>query len=406
MNASVFAGESGVRAGFIAAPGRQDEIGNSIAGGCNDVGLIAVPAMLVGMITLIGASGTTGRLVAEQLRPTGCRVRIAARNKVKLKMLAAQLGDRFEYVRADVTTPSSLGTALESATTVINCAGPFTDLGEPVVRDCVRRGLNYLDTTGEQGFIRMVYERYGPEARKSQVALVPACAVEYALADAAAAMVAEQMQSCDEIQVAYCVHSMHASRGTKKSTIRALTSPGFWREDGEPKAIQPTQAHRQFLIPEEGKRHGYSFPGGEVFMLPLHMQVKSVSTYIILPLPPWIVTTVSAVAMTVMNSPIGKCFPPLIDVSGSGPSPAQRKAGMFEVVCVGSRENQKQSITVRASDPYGLTAVIVAGVATHIEQQGSEALGPVAPSMVAGYQLIKELTEQAGTVWTAQDVEG
>ena len=314
-------------------------------------------------------------------------------------MLADQLGDRFEYVRADVSTPSSLGAALESTTTVINCAGPFTDLGEPVVRDCVRRGVNYIDTTGEQAFIRMVYERYGDEARKRKIALVPACAVEYALADAAAAMMAEAATALDDFQVAYCVHSMHASPGTKKSAMRVTTSPGFWLENGTLQVIEPTKTHLAFEIPDEGKRHGYSFPGGEVFMLPLHMQVKSVSTYLILPLPPLMVTLLSTGMSMLLKSPLGQLVPSLMELGGSGPSAAQRKSGTFEVFCIGTASGEKRPITVLASDPYGLTAVIAAGVATHMEQQGSEAFGPVAPSMVAGYQLIKELTESSGTVW-------
>ena len=352
------------------------------------------------MITLIGATGITGRLVAEQLKSAGCKVRIAARNQVKLKLLASQLGDTFEYVSADVTNPASLRSALESTSIAINCAGPFTDLGEPVVRECARGGIHYIDTTGEQGFIRTVYEGYGDDARKNKVALVPACAVEYALADAAAAMMADQVTACNEIQVAYCVHSMHASRGTQKSAIRALTMPGFWREDDELKAIQPMQTHREFDIPGEGKRLGYCFPGGEVFMLPLHMKASSISTYMILPLPPSLVATISTVAINLMRSPLGNILPALIDVSGPGPTRTQRHTGTFEIVCNGIYENTKGAVAVRAADPYGLTAVIAAGVARHIEHHGSAAVGPVAPSMVAGYHLIRELTERAGTTWT------
>jgi len=352
------------------------------------------------MITLIGASGITGRLVAEQLKSAGCKARITARNQEKLKLLAAKLGNEFEYANVDVMDSSSLRRVLEASTVVINCAGPFTDLGEPVVRECARGGIHYIDTTGEQGFIRLAYERYGDEARRHNAAIVPACAVEYALADAAAAMLVERLPTCTDIQVAYCVHTLHASRGTKKSAIRVLTGEGFWREDGELKQIQPTRTHCEFEITGEGKRRGYSFPGGEVFMLPLHTRIKTISTYMVLSLPPWLVTTLSSVASKMMNSPASQLVSALIDAGGPGPSRSQRESGSFEVVCIGSIGNNTQTVTVHAADPYGLTAIIAAGVAKHIDQHGSLAVGAVAPSMVAGYKLIRELTERPGARWS------
>ena len=137
-------------------------------------------------------------------------------------------------------------------------------------------------------------------------------------------------------------------------------------------------------------------------MLPLHMTASSIATYIILPLPPFMVSTISKAALNLMKSPLGNIIPALIDASGIGPTRNQRHSGTFEVVCIGIYENARESVSVWAADPYGLTAVIAAGVARHIEHKGSAAAGPVAPSMVAGYHLIRELTRRAGARWTRQ----
>ncbi len=50
---------------------------------------------------------------------------------------------------------------LEPCAAVIACAGPFCDHGEPIVAAAAETGTNYIDTTGEQPFIGLVFDRYG-----------------------------------------------------------------------------------------------------------------------------------------------------------------------------------------------------------------------------------------------------
>ena len=47
---------------------------------------------------------------------------------------------------------------------MIACAGPFSVHGEPVLRTAAEAGTHYLDTTGEQGFMKRVFDEFGPIA--------------------------------------------------------------------------------------------------------------------------------------------------------------------------------------------------------------------------------------------------
>ena len=109
---------------------------------------------LPAMITLIGATGFTGTLIAHQLKRAGASVRLAGRDQTKLRELAGALGGQTDTLQADVNDASGVSRVFDGAAVVINCAGPFTGLSEPVVREAARRGVHYLDTTGEQAFIR------------------------------------------------------------------------------------------------------------------------------------------------------------------------------------------------------------------------------------------------------------
>ncbi|MEN8242201.1 MAG: saccharopine dehydrogenase NADP-binding domain-containing protein, partial [Chloroflexota bacterium] len=177
------------------------------------------------MITLFGATGYTGRLIAHQLAslslPAGS-IRLAGRSLEKLKQLASELPYKTEINTADATIPSTLPALFKNTRVLINCAGPFTDLGEPVVALAAIHGAHYLDTTNELGFVHRM-QSYHQLAVSNQAAIVPACGFEIAFADCAAALLAEQLGSqLDAIDVIYALSGGNSSRGTRLSAIRSL----------------------------------------------------------------------------------------------------------------------------------------------------------------------------------------
>lgn len=66
---------------------------------------------------------------------------------------------------------------------MINCAGPFTLVGDALVGSAVVTGTHYADSTGEQSYVTMVFDRHGDEAERRGVALVPAMGFDYAPGD-------------------------------------------------------------------------------------------------------------------------------------------------------------------------------------------------------------------------------
>ncbi|MBT8495426.1 MAG: saccharopine dehydrogenase NADP-binding domain-containing protein, partial [Deltaproteobacteria bacterium] len=137
-------------------------------------------------VIVYGATGFTGRLVTSALTRRGLQVGIAGRDRRRLESLASELGDVSETRTAHIHTPGQLHGAFEDAKVVINCAGPFGRLGEPVVKAAIDTGSHYLDSTGEQAFIKSIYERYESAARKAEVCVVNSFAFEVALGDWAA----------------------------------------------------------------------------------------------------------------------------------------------------------------------------------------------------------------------------
>jgi short subunit dehydrogenase-like uncharacterized protein len=355
------------------------------------------------MIVLIGATGFTGRLIAQELKRSGCPVRLAGRDRPKVEELRDSISSRFETASVDVTDPASIAAAIKGARVVISCAGPFTDVGEAVVREAVREGVHYLDTTGEQGFIRMVFERYAEPARKKGVALVPACAFEYALGDTAAALGASGMAACQEIDVIYSIEGMASSRGTRKSVIRAIAAPGFLLRSNVPVEFRTGALSTRVDLPPHGRRRAYSFPGGEVFLVPLHLRAADITTSMVYPVPLLVMKLFSIIGPSLMRSALADWFLRRIDKGQFGPTWAQRAATRFTILCLVRGDARSRRVVVQGTDPYGLTAVVAARVAEVMGQNEFNSGGALSPAMVGGPELIRSCTEGLGAKWAVDD---
>src|SRR4051794_9108663 len=131
----------------------------------------------MGRIVLFGATGYTGRLVAEALARRGARPVLAARSGDSLRGLASELGGGLDTAVADVSRPESVRALVEQGDVLLSTVGPFARWGEPAVRAAIDAGAHYLDSTGETGFIRRVFEELGRSA--GEVALLTAMAFDW-----------------------------------------------------------------------------------------------------------------------------------------------------------------------------------------------------------------------------------
>ncbi len=107
-------------------------------------------------IVLFGATGYTGRLVAEALVKRGARPLLAARNRSALEQLAGELGG-LDTAVADVAQPQTVHALVERGDVLVSTVGPFLRFGGPALDGAVEKGALYLDSTGEPPFIREVF---------------------------------------------------------------------------------------------------------------------------------------------------------------------------------------------------------------------------------------------------------
>jgi short subunit dehydrogenase-like uncharacterized protein len=230
-----------------------------------------------GPIAVYGATGYTGRLVVSELAEAGADLVISGRNPEKLDALRADLRLEAPAVAARINDPASLRSLLSDCAAVINCAGPFVLRGEPVLRAAVETSTHYLDTSGEQPWIRLAFERYGPGAADAGVAVIPAMGFDYAPGDVIAALTAEGMGEVDEVTIAYGWFDFQPSSGTMTSTLEILSGEAVeWRKLQWLPAERPLGA-ASFDFPEPiGRQRMLRYPAGEQITVPRHVPTRRV----------------------------------------------------------------------------------------------------------------------------------
>jgi short subunit dehydrogenase-like uncharacterized protein len=129
-------------------------------------------------VVLYGATGFTGKLVAEYLAEAHPDLTwaIAGRSQQKLDEVRQTLNlPELPTIIADSADPASLTAMARQATALISAVGPYAKYGTPVLEACATEGTHYCDLTGEAQWMAEVYERIDPIAKASGARLIHCC---------------------------------------------------------------------------------------------------------------------------------------------------------------------------------------------------------------------------------------
>jgi short subunit dehydrogenase-like uncharacterized protein len=314
-------------------------------------------------IAVYGSTGYTGRLVVEELARRGIQGVLSGRDPRKLHALAERTG--FEARPATLDDRDALRHAFGDCAAVVNCAGPFTRFGEPVVRAAVETGTHYVDTTGEQTHMRRVYERFDDAARAAEVVLIPAAGFDYVPGDLIARLAARDVEPLSELVLAYAVDGFAATRGTMRSALEMFRDGGLEYRDGALRPAGRLPRRARFTFPEPiGRQAMVAYPSGEMLTVPRHTRTRNVTSLMSLAglVPPGVPGELAALAMPAaslaLHTPLKTLAGVAIDRLPEGPPEKARRAARFTIAAVaGGEDGRTERALVRGSDVYGLTAV-------------------------------------------------
>jgi short subunit dehydrogenase-like uncharacterized protein len=130
-------------------------------------------------IIVYGATGFTGRLVAEYLAANYRQVKwaMAGRSLTKLEEVRDEIGAPADtpLLTANADHPAALKALTARAQVVITTVGPYQLYGEPLLAACVETGTAYVDLCGEPNFMHEMIGKYQDAAKASGARIVFSC---------------------------------------------------------------------------------------------------------------------------------------------------------------------------------------------------------------------------------------
>jgi short subunit dehydrogenase-like uncharacterized protein len=316
------------------------------------------------VLALLGVTGYTGQLVLAEARRAGLELRLVGRRLEALEELARP----GESVRvADARDEGALRDAFRGASVVASCAGPFLELGLGPVAAAVGEGAHYLDTTGEQEFVRLVHDRI-----EAGTVVLPAFGFDYVPGDLAARLAAEQVDGpLDEIVIAYAVKGVGTSRGTRRTIGSVMSQKQVAWQDGRLVDSRFGATTRTVRFPF-GERTVVEWSGTEPLTVPRHTEVRNVRSYIMAP------------AVAAQAGRFGRLTAPFVKRAAgfgpSGPSEESRRKSRFTVVAEARGRGGEGRTVLTGSDVYGLTALLIVRGAQALMAGEARGTGVLAPA--------------------------
>ncbi|MBV8034098.1 trans-acting enoyl reductase family protein [Roseateles sp.] len=131
-------------------------------------------------LIVFGATGFTGRLVAEYLHlsgAAGARWAVAGRSLDRLGRVRDELNlpPSVALLQADAGDAAALNALVGRAKVVLTTVGPYQLHGEPLATACAEAGTDYVDLCGEPLWMARMIPKLTPLAEKSGARIVFSC---------------------------------------------------------------------------------------------------------------------------------------------------------------------------------------------------------------------------------------
>jgi short subunit dehydrogenase-like uncharacterized protein len=351
-------------------------------------------------IIIFGATGYTGRLVAERLAAQGAEPVLAGRSEASVRELAERLG--VEWRLADALRQNSVFALLETGDVLVSTVGPFVKWGEPAVRAAIAAKGIYLDSTGEPPFIRRVFEELGPPAERAGAALLPAMGYDYVPGALAAGLALEDAgEAAVRVDVGYFAFGAGSSPGTRRSAVGIAFDDGYAYRDGALRSARLAERVRSFRV--KGKdRDGISVGGSEHFTLPaVHDGLQEVNVYLgwfgALARPLQVGSLAGSLAMRApgVRSAFKAIGDRVVEMGGAMDRPGEGVSWAVAEAYDGAG-NRLAQVHLTGGEPYALTAGILAWAAGRAAAHGVSGTGALGPLEAFGLRELEAGCRDAG----------
>ncbi|MEL6835469.1 MAG: saccharopine dehydrogenase NADP-binding domain-containing protein [Bacteroidota bacterium] len=395
-------------------------------------------------IIIWGASGFTGRLVAEYIFKTyglsdSLKWAMGGRNQKKLEQVRAEVADAsVPLVIADSQDEDSLSAMVQRAKVICTTVGPYAKYGSKLVAACVAQQTDYCDLTGEVQWMRRMIDQHHEAAKANGTKIVHTCGFDSIPSDMGVYYIQQQAQAqsgqtAKEIKMRVGAVKGGVSGGTyaslsnvmeeaqhDKSIFETLLNPYGLNPQGEQsgpdkrdlQSIVYDETAKSWLFPfvmagintkvvrrsnaladyPYGKdfRYEEAMMGGDGFSGRLKAIGAALPLGLMMSAKP--------------GSLLKKLFDRLLPKPGEGPDKAAREAGFYKLKFFTTLEDGSSAMGIVTGDKdpgYGSTSKMLAESAICLaKDELPKGGGVLTPARAMGDALLIRLSENAGLTFS------
>ena len=333
-------------------------------------------------ILVYGAYGYTGDLVLRRARDVGIAPIAAGRDAARTQAAAATYGLASRAAALD--DAAALDRMLDGVKVVLHCAGPFARTSRPMADACLRRGVHYLDVTGELEVFEALAAR-DAEAKRAGVVLLPGTGFDVVPSDCLAAHLARRLPDATSLTLAFRIVG-GISRGTLTTTTENVGKGGAIRRGGKIVPVPAAWRTQEINFGDGTPRLAATIPWGDVSTAYHSTGIPDIAVY--MAMSP---TQLRQVKMSrwlgwlLASGPVQRMMLGKIKSGAAGPTDEQRARG--QSLLWGEATNargQRVESRLRCPEAYALTAMtavecarrVLAGDVPAGFQTPSRAFGP------------------------------
>lgn len=375
---------------------------------------------------IYGASGFTGRLIAEYLVQRGVKKwAMAGRNMAKLAEVRDLVGAPADtpLIEADASAPETLTAMCNRARLIITTVGPYQLYGPELVAACAATGTDYVDLCGEPAWMRHMIDAHDAKAKETGARIVFSCGFDSIPFDLGVWFL--QQEAIKRFgkpmpRVKCRVRSMNggASGGTvaslKATMAAAARDPSIIKLLTNPFALTPGfegPSQPSGMIPEYDRAGGVWH--APFIMAPINTKNVHRSNALLghqygsdFVYDEMIVTTIRDAGKAIAeiaasaNPFAGSKLKP-----GEGPSKEERDNGSYDLLFIGEMPDGSvlRAVVTGDRDPgYGSTSKMIAESALTLLEQPEAAAGVTTPGGIMAAPLLKRLVDNAGLTFAIE----
>ncbi|MFK7948322.1 MAG: trans-acting enoyl reductase family protein [Saprospiraceae bacterium] len=395
-------------------------------------------------VIIWGASGFTGRLVAEYLFKKygvgqSLNWAMAGRNQAKLEKVRAEVADAsVPIVTADSHDRASLDAMVQRTKVICTTVGPYAKYGSELVAVCIEHQVHYCDLTGEVQWMRRMIDKHHEAALANGTKIVHTCGFDSIPSDLGVYFVQKSAyeqtgKRAKQIDMRVRVMKGGLSGGTfasfsntleeakkDKSIYKTLVNPYGLNPEGEQsgsdrrdlQTVKYDKANKTWMYPfimatintkvvrrsnalmryAYGKEFSYSeaMMSGDGFS----GKMKAYRNALILG------TIFGAKQGTFLRKTVDRFLPK----PGEGPSKTERESGFYKFHFYTVLEDDTKAFAVVTGDKdpgYGSTSKMLAEAAICLANDDlPKGGGVLTPAYAMGDALLKRLEESAGLTFS------